>query len=140
MRTDALPALMRILHDDGELAGVEIFGDEVPEEHVTTVTEHPATAIDCILLQHSGGPGSNDYTANNIIRVDMRCYSDTPANAMVLYRKASEALKHTERIVAEDVLVHSVVESAGPSFGRDPDTKWPYYLSVWMCHSSETAT
>jgi hypothetical protein len=70
-------------------------------------------------------------------RLDVQCYGETPYEADLLHRAVYYALKHMKRNVQGNAMLHWARVSQPGLDLSDPDTEWPYTLSVWQVLVSE---
>lgn len=134
MRPNALAALVAYIGTDFDLillVGNRIYAGELPHD------ETPDMPRACIVINHAGGPGSRDYLKIGEMRIDVKCYGETLIQASEVYNVLSDFLKNIRRIVQDDILLHRLNESGGPTLTRDPAIFWPYVISTWMLLASE---
>ena len=138
---DAVSALIGIVGADAAvqtLLGVppndRIFGLELDRDEAGS---QPRKSL---VISLAGGPGPDDYVELTRIRIDTLCYGETPPEAYKLSRTVHPVLKQINRQVQSNVLIHSVLKSAGPISLRDRDTDWPLTLDSWLVIVSELAT
>lgn len=122
--SDPIGALVDVLKADADtaaLAGVHVYGAELPQDMVARL---PANAI---VVSASGGPsltGESDAEVDTQ-RVDLTCYGATPFEAEQLRRVAARAVRGIRRRMIGDTLIHTVSTAGGFSAGRDRDGGWP---------------
>ena len=84
-----------------------------------------------VLLENSGGFGPAEQTPVGYPRFEVTCYGKDPGGV----HDASELsmVVYTALQGAQDRLhgLEACVMEAGPSTGREPNTKWPYDLRVF---------
>ena len=129
---DHLHALAEYLKADegiAELVAGRVYFPELPAHQ----TDPPLPAI---VLSDAGGTGmlGNAYQRYGDRRVDVRCWARTPNEARAVCLAVTPALKQLRRFVGPEsrCLVHWARPAGGPLNLRDPDTRWPYTLSVWQ--------
>ncbi len=137
--TDVIGALVTFLNtgDVNTLTGGRVYGGDLDEAEVPNM---PRAAL---VVAYAGGGtlgvGANSYLRVGEIRVDLRCYGETPYEADRIHRAAHGLMKHMRRDVVSSVLLHHAVNSGGPLQLRDPKTDWPFVLRTYMVTAAETA-
>lgn len=134
--TVAVVALLKANVDVAALVGTRVFGAELPEGEAENMPRK------CIVLQSAaGGFGAlmRTYSKTANSRIDMRCYGETPFEAMKLYRTAHPVLKHLRRTVQGDVLIHAITPSIEASSLREPETLWPLAWASYNVLAAEEA-
>lgn len=127
---DPIKGLTTFLKADATIAALvaaRVFGEELPKSETASMPRK------CIVVEPSG-PGSlgGGYQEYGDLRVDLRCYGETPYEARRLQRAAYGALKALRRKVHSGVLLHWAIRSGGPIGLRDPDTDWPFVFESYQ--------
>lgn len=141
---DPLLALIAFLKADStidDLTNGRVFGVELPEKDTATSFAIENMPIGAIVLRPSGGAQliGNAYQRFGDGRVDVVCYGAKPRSARTLYLAAHGALKHLKRSTWAECVLHWARPAGGPLSLRDPDTEWPFTLSVWQVLANELA-
>lgn len=97
--------------------------------------------IPTVLIRPAGGlqVHGNAYQDFGDKRIDVYSYGSTPRAANDVWRVVHPALKHLGRELVNGCLLHWARPGGGPLALRDPDTDWPFTLSVWQVLSAEVA-
>lgn len=107
-----------------------VYGGEVPDEETTRM---PRTLI---VVKPAGtpalAPGSNDYIAASVRRIDVMCYAKTFNAAGDLANRVAADLKPWRRQTIGDHLVFWFKHSSGPIPMRDPDGDWPVVVVTML--------
>ena len=136
---DPTVALMEVLKQDSRVADRtegRVFGQELPANQASHMPRK------CIVVTDTAGgidPWGNSYVRAAGSRFDVRCYGETPYEAMRVQRAAAEALKHHRPGNYADVLLWSITPLTTPSVLRDPDASWPFVLRFWNAYYREVA-
>jgi hypothetical protein len=77
------------------------------------------------------------YTKLHEPSYDVFCMGDTPEKAHQVYLRVYQILKQARRQVVGECLIHSYDQIGAPRAMRDPQTKWPYNLSIWKALASD---
>lgn len=120
---DPLEALINLARTDadlstltaGRVAAKHLFGDG------WTI---PGKALQ---LRADGGGAPDVYTERQLLRVEARCYGESQAGAMAVYRELVRLTRQTSRARVDTgagfALVYWLVPASGPSLLQDPDTR-----------------
>lgn len=129
---DALVAFLRADPDVSGLIAARVFNTEV---------EAASMPRKCAVVGYSGGPGAigRAYQRYGDVRIDVRCYGETPKAARDVWRRVQPALKDLRRAVHLQCLLHWARQGGGPTSLRDPDTDWPFVWSSWQVLVAEVA-
>ena len=134
---DPIDAVITFLEDDADVAAgapSRIVGSKLT---AAIVDGMPQKAVMVLL---AGGSGTDDgYLAFGRIRVDVRTYGATDAEARALHLIVHRALKNLRRQVVAGVLLHSASRIGGPIGQRDPATDWPFVLATYQVGYGEVA-
>ena len=79
----------------------------------------------------STGPGARSYLPWRNVRVNVKSYGATPWEAHQLDALVYAFMTGLDDRFAQDTWVRSATVAGGPLPLRDPDTDWPYVLSVF---------
>jgi len=138
MTTDAKAATIVVLKANDNLFGLvsgRIYYDA--ESFQVDVEDMPHKAIS---IYRSGGPEDSGYSETTYERLDLKCWGDTPREAMRVHSEVQNFLKaFTPRNVSTPdgvMRLFNFVRSGGPNELRDPDTDWPLVWSSWLVKSS----
>ena len=124
---DMLPALEAFLSANGI---DRVFGEEVPSKEAKNMPRA------CTLVKTAGGV-AQDFVTIGRTRIDVRTFGETPYQARTEYLKVYDLLKSAKAQAMDDVWFLSAVMESGPLSMRDPDTQWPYVMSIWNVMSRE---
>jgi hypothetical protein len=116
------------------MAGIRVFGDELPAE------ETAAMPRQAMVVKPSGGVsllGASKVRADTQ-RIDIRAYGATKREALLLLDAADDVLRGIERAVSAGVLIHWANSAGGFSTGRDRETDWPFAWRSWQVLHSLT--
>lgn len=125
---DYLRALMEHLKADVDLiplVGSRVFYPELPPNQSDLV--QPAVS----LIEAGGLSGATAWQEYGEVRVDIRCWAETPNAARDIWFVVYPSLKQLQRVVQNDTLIHRCSRDGGPITMRDPDTRWPSVWSAW---------
>ena len=124
---DPLEALINLARTDadlsvltaGRVAAKHLFGD--------------GWGIPAKALQLRADGGTPDlYTERQLLRVEARCYGETPAGAMAVYRELVRLTRQPNRARAETgagfAIIYWLVPTSGPSLLQDPETRVDFVL------------
>lgn len=134
---DPVDAIVALLRADPALAGLiggRVFNTELPESETGAM---PRGAI--VVAPSGGGLIGRAYQQYGDVRLDVRCYGETPKAARDVWRSVQPALKGLRREVRLGCLMHWARQGGGPLSGRDPDTDWPSIWSSWQVLVAEVA-
>lgn len=132
----ALVAWLRTQTVLTSLTATRIYGAELP-----TAEGMPRKAV-VVRASGTGFRGNGvDYHTVPIVamRVDIRCYGETPAEAMAVYRALRPVLKSLRRTTQGTCVLHWCNPETGAIAEREPDTLWPFVHSSWALQASEIA-
>ena len=126
MLPDVCAAIVQIL---GTALIYDVYGEELPSQGGTMPRK-------CIVVSAAGGFGARSFLTINNLRVDVRCYGESPSEARQVWREVYEVLKTFQSATvvvdgSEDVKVLSIYEESSAFSSRDPDTKWPFTTGLW---------
>ena len=134
-----------LLADSGisAVAGARVWGMEIPRdctEHEAPCTEARHMPRACIVVKPSGGAGTGQgarsYAPWHVRRFDVFAYAETPNDANSLAEQVYDFMTQLRQILAAGTLLKDAVAVAGPIPNRDPDTDWPYAMSVFEVSST----
>ena len=96
----------------------------------------------CIIMTNSGGAGTG-LGARSLVpwtntRIDIRCYAHTTYETTQIHWEVYRALMAVGRQLVGATLVYDFVVTGGPINNRDPDTDWPFTMSVFDMSSAYT--
>lgn len=141
-----LAATIAVLRKDpgiSELTGDWIYAPRLPRHPRTgKVEDRIAQAMPrpCLVVQRAGGgslgPGARSYLDWRVLRLNVFSYGTTPYDADLLDAKVYDFLTNMEQQVEGDTILRDAVASGGPTDLVDPDTSWPYVLSVFDLSAS----
>src|SRR5690242_8815172 len=97
----------------------------------------PRAAV--VVQRAGGGVIGTAYQDYSDVRADVICYGQNLLAADETFLAVHDALKHMNREIYADTLLHWARLSAGGFTGVDPDTGWPTCLSSWQVMASEVA-
>lgn len=138
-RARPVPAIVAALLDETtitELTGQWVYSPEVPEGKGQDMPRH------CVVVQGAGGgslgPGARSRLPWRVVRLNVKSYGPTPAKADDLDARVYAYMTAFHRVVdvENETILHDAVVSGGPLPLRDPDTSWPYVLSVYDLSAS----
>lgn len=127
---DLVTATVAVAVDAG-IADGRVFGTRLPRD------EHDHMPRQCAVMRAAGGGTATRHRMPaGVQRVDIRHYGATPWEAAKV-EQAMASLLHYWRpgkvdVDGEPVLVRSFVQAGGINELVDPDTHWPYALTVWQ--------
>lgn len=124
-------AYLRGLPAVTSLVSTRIYGNEL---HRSIETQMP---IKVIVIRASGGRPDDGYLPLGRPRIDVRCYGETPIEAMRVHREAYWALKSLRRFTNGDGLLHSATPESGAINLREPGGDWPFVLSTHILRVAE---
>lgn len=135
---DPVTALVSFLKADTDVAaltGGRVFGSELPDSQNANM---PRAAVVC---RQAGSPNTygGGYQDFGDIRVECRCYSSTPYEAVRVSRAVYGALKMMRRNIQGSTILHWARPAGGMQTLRDPDTEWPFSMSSWQILAAEQA-
>lgn len=119
------------------IASTRVFAAELPS---TEASNMPRAAV--VVTAAGGGQaslGARSHVPVGSIRMDVRCYGETPAAASALHYAVLSALKAIGRTFVDATLLHSCVVEGGPFNLREPDVDWPLVLSTYSLLAAEVA-
>lgn len=109
--------------------GTRVYVTRVPANEASLMPRKAVT------LTGAGGISGRGYNPIRNGRVDVRCFGATPFEAAAVYGAVYAALKFAAR--PTDNLINAIEES-GRIDMEDPDTRWPFVLSVWQVKAYDT--
>lgn len=126
MLPDVCAAVQEILRSS---LSHDVYGEELPNQGGTMPRK-------CIVVSSAGGFGSRGFLTTNNLRVDVRCYGESPAESREVWREVYEALKNftAQTVVvdgSEEVKILSIYEESHAFSSREPDTRWPFTTGLW---------
>lgn len=140
MQADILDGLKVYL--DSEMT-TPVYYPAMPRSVVSAIPRSKALVISPGGSMYSGG--DNSYIQIARLRADIRCWGETPQQAMNVYREAAELLKGLTPIVVDTgpvgetvgVRLHNAILINGPLAITDPDTQEVIVFATWGVHGSE---
>lgn len=116
------------------LVGGRIFGHELP---AVEASQMPRKSV--VLTDTAGGsdPWSSTYVRATGSRIDVRCYGETPYEAMRVHRLVYPLMKHLRAHNRGEIRLYAVKPLTSASALRDPDTRWPFVLIFYNALYSE---
>jgi len=118
------------------LTGEWVFAPELPQGKAQEMPRH------CVVVRGAGGgsigPGARSRLPWRVVRLNVMSYGRTPNDADDLDATVLAYMTDLDRLVdtENDTILHDAVVSGGPLPLRDPDTSWPYVLSVYDLSAS----
>lgn len=119
------------------LASTRVFAAELPSAEAS---EMPRATV--VIAAAGGGgasPGARSHVPVGGVRIDVKCYGASPAEASELHYATLSALKTIGRTFVDGTLLHSCVVEGGPFSLREPDVDWPLVLSTYQLLAAEVA-
>lgn len=129
---DVKAALIALLKADADVTtevGTRVYGDELPREDTDNMERK------CVVLVSSGGaptPYASGTAPLETQRIDVYSYGATAYEAEEVRRAVYGAFKGAQRVKFSGVLIHWVNPAGGVSYGRDPNTDWPFKWDSWQ--------
>lgn len=127
-------AAARLLADHPVASG-RVFAGDLPK------AEHASMPRECVTVRSSGGAGAGSHwMRTGRQRLDVKSYGATPYEAAWLDFTVGTVLqlwKQSTVTITDpdgndfDLKVGSFTHVGGPNELVDPDTDWPFTLSVW---------
>ena len=129
--TAAIRALLLQDPDLRALVGDDVYCQELPPAMASVSPKA------CVLVEDtSGTPGMKGTVELHEQSHNVHCMGATPREAKAVYLRVHKILKFTVRVVLNECLLHSCDLIGSPRAQRDPQTHWPFVLSVWESLSS----
>ena len=122
-------SIIAVLKEDSPvsaLVSTRVFGEELPNGETNNMPRP------CIVIASNGGRFDNDLLQVAVYRFQVRSYGATLEQAANLDFAVYDALKHLIRwgsLGMAGILTVSV--ESGPFLTRDPDTRWPYSMTLY---------
>jgi hypothetical protein len=114
------------------LVSGRIYGQELPRDQNQYM---PRKAV---VIRSSGGPAQMGTIPVGDVRIDFRCYGESPLEAMKVFRTVFPRMKFgTMRKAYGSALLHSARQDSGPINLLEPDVEWPFQFSAWMVKMAE---
>lgn len=146
---DPLETAIVYLMQDGALK--ELVGDRIAAKHrygdsSPAMAGHGAKgwAVGASGLAVRVDGGTPDiYAELQEVRLDARCYADSAANAMKVWRRLVEISRETDRVEVETqsgtALLHSLLQESGPSTLYDNTIGMDFVLAFFSVTVGEEA-
>ena len=141
-----LAATIAVLRKDpsiSQLTGDWIFAPRLPKRPGSDELEdYVAEAMPrhCLVVKRAGGgslgPGARGYHDWRVSRLEVFSYGTTPYDADLLDAQVHDFFTNLTQRVEGDTILRDAVVSGGPIDLLDPDTHWPYVLSVYDLSAS----
>ena len=109
------------------LTSTRIFGQELPRSEVSNMPRR------CLVVSSAGGVlGHIEATTMRQVRVDIRCYGESPKQAMDLHITTDTTLSDLNGEASGNTYIYSVVQEPAPLALRDPDLDFAYVQSPYL--------
>lgn len=138
---NTLAGVVQWLAADDTIADLaNVFGVELPE---LWVAQMPTKAIVVAQSGRVPGLGDNSYAKIGRPRFDVKCYGETPMEALRVYYQVEALMKDLRRTTVTlpdgtGVVLANATYSAGPINLRDAAGQWPIALGTWGIAAHET--
>ncbi len=110
-----------------DLTSTRIFGQELPRSEVSNMPRR------CLVVSSAGGVlGHIEATTLREVRVDIRCYGESPKQAMDLHITTDTALSDLNGEASGNTYIYSVFQETAPLSLRDPDLDFAYVQSPYL--------
>ena len=104
-----------------------IFGQELPRSELANMPRK------CLVISSSGGGrGHIQATTYRQVRVDVRCYGESPKQAMDLHIATDTTLLDIERVAQGNTFIYDAVLETGALSLRDPDLDYAYVSAPYL--------
>lgn len=129
-------ATVQILRDAGVADG-RVYGVKIPDRETAHMPRKAVT------VRGSGGGVTNagGYMPTGDQRLDIKCFGADPWEAGYVDRQVAAVLHQWRRQLVSvttpdgddlELIVGSFIHTGGANELTDPDTDWPFSLSVWQ--------
>ena len=110
-----------------DLTSTRIFGQELPRSEVSNMPRR------CLVVSSAGGVlGHIEATTMRQVRVDIRCYGESPKQAMDLHITTDTTLSDLNGEASGNTYISSVFQETAPLSLRDPDLDFAYVQSPYL--------
>lgn len=120
---DPLEALINLARSDADL-NVLTAGQVAARHKFGDGWAIPSKAVQ---LRADGGGAPDLYTERQLLRIEARCFGESQAGAMAVYRELVRLTRQTDRARVDTgagfALIYWLVPTSGPSLLQDPDTR-----------------
>ncbi len=106
-----------------ELVGNRVYTNEIPIEDVEAAdTRHPPKML---VLRQAGGAAKQDLLPIMDPVINALCYGETDEEADKVFRAVYQRFNFLMREMHEEVLIHHINPTGGPTPSTEPDFVWP---------------
>lgn len=133
MIPNVIAAVIQYLKTQTELNAAvasRIYGQSLPRVDSASMPRK------CVVIRSMGGPADAGTIELDRVRIDVRCYGQTEAEAFEVYRMVHHPLKYANRTSQGIAFVHNAIRESGPIALQEetvePDAVWPFVLTAWM--------
>ena len=110
-----------------DLTSTRIFGQELPRSEVSNMPRR------CIVESSAGCVlGHIEATTMRQVRVDIRCYGESPKQAIDLHITTDTTLSDLNGEASGNTYIYSVFQETAPLSLRDPDLDFAYVQSPYL--------